>query len=76
MAGFYCGQRMGDLICLPWGAVDFDQHQIRLVQSKTGKSIAVPMRAELGAFLKALRSKAGTVKPSDPIWPAEAERYI
>ena len=75
LAGFYCGQRMGDLICLPWGAVDFDQAQIRLVQSKTGKSIAVPMRAELGTFLQKLRDKAGMVKPSDPIWPAEAERY-
>jgi integrase len=75
MAGFYCGQRMGDLICLPWGAVDFDQNQIRLVQSKTGKNIAVPMRAELGKFLNDLKSKAETVKTSSPIWPAAAERY-
>lgn len=75
LAGFFTGQRMGDLICLPWGAVDFAQNQIRLVQSKTGKSIAVPLRAELGAFLQKLRTKAGTVKPSDPIWPAEAKRY-
>lgn len=75
MAGFYCGQRMGDLICLPWGAVDFAQNQIRLVQSKTGKTIAVPLRAELGAFLMKLRRKAGAVKPSAPIWPDEAKRY-
>jgi integrase len=75
LAGFYCGQRMGDLVCLRWGAVDFEQHQIRLVQSKTGKSIAVPLRAELGAFLGKLHDKAVTVKPADPIWPAEAERY-
>lgn len=75
LSGFYCGQRMGDLIRLPWGAVDFEKHQIRLVQSKTGKSIAVPMRAELGSFLNELRRKAGNVKPADPIWPAEAERY-
>jgi integrase len=75
LAGFYCGQRMGDLICLPWGAVDFAQNQIRLVQSKTGKSITVPLRAELGAFLMKLRRKAGVVKPSAPIWPDEAKRY-
>src|SRR5262249_30606791 len=24
IAGFYMGQRMGDLITMPWGAVDFD----------------------------------------------------
>ena len=75
LAGFYCGQRMGDLICLPWGAVDFAQKQIRLVQSKTGKSIAAPMRAELEVFLKELRMKAGKVKASDFIWPDEAQRY-
>jgi integrase len=75
LAGFYAGQRMGDLIRLPWGAVDFAQNQIRLTQNKTGKSIAVPLRAELGAFLQKMRRKAGTVKPSDPIWPAEAKRY-
>ena len=75
LAGFYCGQRMGDLICLRWGAVDFEQHQIRLVQSKTGKSIAVLLRAELGTFLKKMRDNAGTVKPTNAIWPAESERY-
>jgi len=75
LAGFYCGQRMGDLICLPWGAVDFTQNQISLVQGKTGKSITVPLRAELGTFLQKLRRKTGTVKPADPIWPAEARQY-
>ena len=75
MAGFYCGQRMGDLICLPWAAVDFVEYKIRLVQSKTGKTIAVPMRAELAEFLKQLHTKAGTAKPTDPIWPNEARRY-
>jgi integrase len=75
MAGFYCGQRMGDLICLPWGAVDFERKQIRLTQSKTGKSITVPMRAELGMFLAGLKNKAGNVKAATPIWPEESERY-
>jgi integrase len=75
LAGFYTGQRMGDLICLPWGAVDFAQKQIRLVQSKTGKSIAVPMRLDLEIFLQKLWRKAGTAKPADFIWPTEAQRY-
>jgi integrase len=75
LAGFYTGQRMGDLICLPWGAADFAQRQIRLVQSKTGKSVTVPLRTELEVLLKKLRAKAGKVKASDFIWPAEAQRY-
>ncbi len=75
LAGFYSGQRMGDLICLPWGAVDFSQNQIRLVQSKTGKTIAIPLREELGSFLRQLSIKAGATKHGDPIWPDEAKRY-
>lgn len=75
LAGFYCGQRMGDLITLPWGAVDFEQNQIRMIAAKTGKTLTIPLRAELGACLNKLRLKAGTVKPSDPIWPEHARKY-
>lgn len=75
LMGFYCGQRMGDLITLPWGAVDFEQNQIRMVTSKTHKSLTIPLRAELKAFLGQLRDKAGTVKPGNSIWPDEAARY-
>lgn len=76
LAGFYMGQRMGDLICLPWGAVDFEQNQIRMVASKTGRTLTIPLRAELRSFLLKLRDKAvGEVKPADPIWPEQAKRY-
>jgi integrase len=75
LAGFYCGQRMGDLICLPWGAVDFEGKHIRLVTSKTGKSVAIPLHNELANFLRGLRDKAGAVKPADPIWPEQCKRY-
>jgi integrase len=75
LAGFYMGQRMGDLICLPWGAVDFEQNQIRMVASKTGRAMTIPLRAELRTFLLKLRKKAGAVKPADPIWPEEAKQY-
>jgi integrase len=75
IAGFYMGQRMGDLITLPWGAVDFEQGFIRLKARKTGASLAIPLRAELRAFLDHERAKAGKVKPSDPIWPEQSARY-
>ena len=75
LAGFYMGQRMGDLICLPWGAVDFEQNQIRMVASKTGRAMTIPLRAELRTFLLKLRKKAGSVKSSDPIWPEQSKRY-
>jgi integrase len=75
LAGFYMGQRMGDLICLPWGAVDFEKKIIRLVASKTGRKMTIPLRAELGSFLIKLRGKAGAVKSADPIWPEQSKRY-
>jgi integrase len=75
LAGFYMGQRMGDLICLPWGAVDFEQNQIRMVASKTGRAMTIPLRAELRTFLLKLRKNADEPKPADPIWPEQCKRY-
>jgi integrase len=75
LAGFYMGQRMGDLITLPWAAVDFEQGVIRLKARKTGRPMQIPLRAELRAFLLKRRKAAGDVKSPDPIWPDESARY-
>ena len=75
MAGFYTGQRMGDLIGLTHGAVDLQEGVMRLVQGKTGRAVQVPLRPALRAMLASLRAEAGKVKPSDFIWPEQAERY-
>jgi integrase len=75
LAGFYLGQRMGDLICLPWGAVDFEQGVIRLKTRKTDRPMTIPLRDELGAFLGKLKRAAGSVAPPDPIWPEQVKRY-
>lgn len=75
MAGFYLGQRMGDLICLPWGAVDLESNVIRLTARKTGRAMHIPLRPELREFLADLKHKAGQVKPADPIWRDECQRY-
>ncbi len=75
LAGFYCGQRMGDLICLPWAAVDLEHKQVRLTQSKTGKAVVVPLRNELADLIAELKEKAGPVKPADAIWPEQCQRY-
>jgi integrase len=75
LAGFFTGQRMGDLITLPWASVDFAQNQIRLTARKTGRAIVIPLRNELGTLLKGLKRKVGSVKPSDPIWPEQSRLY-
>jgi integrase len=74
-AGFFLGQRMGDLICMAWGAVDFDKNLVRLTASKTGKAMTIPLHPKLRAFLWELKLKAGNVKASQPIFPEQAERY-
>jgi len=74
-AGYFTGQRLGDLVSLRWGAVDLQRAQIRLTQSKTGKSVVVPLRDELAAMILELKHAAGIVKPGDAIWPEQSERY-
>jgi len=75
MSGFYTGQRMGDLICLTWGAVDLAEGVMRLTQGKTGRAVQVPLRPALRDVLASLRSEAGKVKPGDSLWPEQASRY-
>ena len=75
LGGFYTGQRLGDLVCLSWGAVDLQENVLRLTQAKTDKPVQVPLRPAFRALLVAVRAKAGKVKPGDFIWPEHAERY-
>jgi integrase len=75
MSGFFLGQRMGDLICMVWGAIDFEQNVVRLTASKTGRPVVIPLKPELRAFLWQLKASAGRVNASDPIWPEQSERY-
>lgn len=73
--GFYCAQRMGDLITLVWGGADFESNMIRLLADKQNRTVKVPMHPTVRNMLLALRDKAGAVKPSDPIWPEQAAKY-
>jgi integrase len=75
LAGFYTGQRLGDLISVTWSGVDLETMTLHLVAQKTGKSMHIPIRGALGGLLKALASEGGTKRPKGPIWPAEQERY-
>ncbi len=75
LGGFYTGQRLGDLVCLSWGAVDLAENVLRLRQGKPDKPVQVPMRPAFRTLLAALRATAGKVKPDDFLWPAHSERY-
>ncbi len=75
-AGFYTGQRLGDLITLPWGAVDMVANVIRLTSRKTQTRVVIPMAPPLRALLEARMREAGdVVKPASPVWPQQARYY-
>ena len=75
LAGFYTGLRLGDLICLRWGAVDFTGGFIRTMMIKTHKPVAIPMAAPVHAMLHTRHSMVKNPKPTDFVWPAEAKLY-
>lgn len=75
LGGFYTGQRLGDLVCLSWGAVDLEENVLRLTQGKTGRGVQVPMRPAFRSLLAAQRAQAGQVKPDAFLWPEQAARY-
>lgn len=55
----WTGQRQGDLLSLPWTA--YDGVTIRLVQSKTGTRITIPVGAPLREILDATGRQADTI---------------
>ncbi|MFN7141507.1 MAG: tyrosine-type recombinase/integrase [Limisphaerales bacterium] len=74
-AGFYSGMRMGDLITLRWGEIDFEQNAIQRITGKTKKRVKIPIAAPLRDILCRLKAQAGKVKASDYLWPEQAATY-
>lgn len=75
LGGFYSGQRMGDLICLRWGSVDFTQNLIRLTTAKTGTRLQIPLARPLRQCLLNRQAIEGSLTPSDFVWPEQAGTY-
>jgi integrase len=78
LAGFYTGLRLGDLVCLDWASVDFNDGVLRVIPLKTsgtsGKTVHVPIHSSLRAGLERLWQTQG--EPSKgPLWPEQAARY-
>jgi integrase len=75
LGGFTTGLRLGDLVTMPIGAVDWKGQCLRLNMRKTGKKIYIPLSP---AFLKILKHQADQrpgAAPTDPFWPEHAARY-
>ena len=77
VAGFFLGQRMGDIICMRWGNVDFEQRTIRITTGKTGRKMQIPMAPQLFTLLEKLRQGITTPPPASAfIWPEQAAVYL
>lgn len=50
--GIYTGQRLGDLACLRWNAVDLERGQIEITTRKTGRTVKIPIAPPLAAYLE------------------------
>jgi integrase len=64
--GLYTGQRLMDLALLTWSGIDLERGEIRLITSKTGRRMTIPMAESLREHLVAL---AGGDDPDEPLHP-------
>jgi integrase len=70
LVGLYSGQRLSDVGRLTWENVDLERGEIRLVTSKTGKRLIIPLATPL---LRHLESMGSSDNPRAPLHPRAAE---
>jgi integrase len=64
--GLYTGQRLGDLARLTWSNIDLVRNELRLVVSKTGKTLILPLAPALRAHIEASPSADNLQAPLHP----------
>jgi len=64
--GLYSGQRLGDIAKLTWANLGLQAEELRLVTSKTGKTIIQPLAGPLKAHVESLPVSDD---PSQPLHP-------
>ena len=67
--GLYTGQRLGDVSRLTWTNVDLERNELRLVSTKTGRRVILPLAAPLLDHIESLPSADD---PNSPIHPRAA----
>lgn len=64
--GLYTGQRIQDIAQLTWDNVDLEAKEVRLITSKTQRTVAVPLSQPLETHIASLKASDN---PEDPIHP-------
>ena len=75
LGGFTTGLRLGDLVTMPIGAVDWKARCLRLNVRKTGKKIYIPLAPEFFKMLKTMAASRPDAAPTEAFWPEHAARY-
>lgn len=75
VGGFYSGLRMGDLILLRIGEIDFRENVLRLVAGKTNRRMIIPLAPPFRALLASITEAIPVNNPNRHLWPAQAVRY-
>lgn len=75
VAGFYSGLRMGDLILLRMGEIDFKDNVLRVTTGKTDRAMIIPMAKPLRNALAKLAEPIPVNNPNRRLWPDQAKRY-
>jgi integrase len=70
--GLYSGQRLGDLVSLTWHNIDLERDEVRLVTSKTSRTMIIPMAPPLRSHIESL--PAGD-NPQAPLHPRSFAIY-
>jgi integrase len=52
--GLYTGQRLSDLVSLTWNNIDLERGEVRLVTSKTDRTMIIPMAPALRSHIESL----------------------
>jgi integrase len=52
--GLYTGQRLSDLVSLSWNNIDLERDEVRLVTSKTGRNMIIPIAPPLRVHIESL----------------------
>lgn len=66
IVGLYTGQRLGDVACLTWQAVDLDRGELRFVTRKTGRGMKIPLAPPLRKHIMLLPSSDDPKAPLHP----------
>jgi integrase len=66
--GLYTGQRLGDLVRLTWGDIDFDRQLITLISAKTRRRLIIPIEQPLLEHLRRYLNSRVLI-PEMPVHP-------